>query len=105
MRSHVGYPEQILDKDLMNKFYSDLDLKTDKGFLLKILTLNKFYTGFRAAQFRLPIDKNDWRTHGLVAIVNAYYDPAENSIIVPAAVLTGVFYQEDRNHKPDIAIQ
>merc|ERR1712192_170904 len=35
-------------------------------------------------------------SHGGAAIVNAFYNPAENSINFPAGILDGVFFQEDR---------
>merc|ERR1712126_311817 len=47
-------------------------------------------------EFRQPIDKQSWKTHGGAAIVNAFYSSSENSIQFPAGILDGVFFQSDR---------
>jgi predicted metalloendopeptidase len=42
------------------------------------------------------VDKHSWVTHGGAAIVNAFYNPDENSIQFPAGILEGAFFQADR---------
>jgi len=42
------------------------------------------------------VDKKSWTTHGGAAIVNAFYNPDENSIQFPAGILEGAFFQADR---------
>ena len=58
--------------------------------------LKKFINLYYAKEFRKKIDKKDWRTHGGAAIVNAFYNPNENSIQFPAGILGGVFFEVDR---------
>ena len=92
---HVAYPKEILDTGLIDEYYSGLEMKTD-SFLLNSLRLKKFSNLHAAKEFRKKIEKNDWRTHGAAAIVNAWYNPEENSITIPAGVLGGVFYEGNR---------
>ena len=92
---HVAYAKEILDDGLINEFYSGLEMKDD-SYLLNILRLKKFINLYYAKEFRKKIDKKDWRTHGGAAIVNAFYNPNENSIQFPAGILGGVFFEVDR---------
>ena len=93
--SHVGYAKEILDDGLITEFYSGLELRND-SYLLNTLRLKKFINLHYAKEFRKAIDKKDWRTHGGAAIVNAFYNPDENSIQFPAGILGGVFFDVDR---------
>ena len=95
MNPHVAYAKEILDDDLINEFYQGLDLQTD-SYLKNYLRLRKFINLYYAKEYRKKIDKNDWRTHGGAAIVNAFYNPDENSIQFPAGILGGVFFDADR---------
>ena len=95
MVSHVGYSKEILDDRLTSKFYSGLHLKND-SYLLNILRVRRFIRHYYAKEFRRPIDKKDWRTHGGAAMVNAYYSANENSIQFPAGILGGPFFSVDR---------
>ena len=92
---HVAYAKEILDDGLINEFYSGLEMRND-SYLLNILRLKKFINLYYAKEFRKKIDKKDWRTHGGAAIVNAFYNPNENSIQFPAGILGGVFFDVDR---------
>jgi len=95
MVPHIAYAKEILDDDLINEFYEGFSLETDSYFK-NILRLNKWISAYYANEFRNPIDKTSWKTHGGAAIVNAFYNPSENSIQFPAGILDGVFFAEDR---------
>ena len=95
MTPHIAYSKEILDTDLMNQFYKGLSLKSD-SFLTNNLKLKKFILAYYSKEFRQPIDKQSWKTHGGAAIVNAFYSPNENSIQFPAGILDGLFFQADR---------
>jgi len=92
---HMAYAKEILDTDLINEFYDGLELRTD-SYLKNILRLKKFVYNYYIREFRNPIEKQSWKTHGGAAIVNAFYSPEENSIQFPAGILEGVFFQKDR---------
>ena len=47
------------------------------------------------SRLREPVDKDDWRDHSWTAVVNAFYSPSTNSIMFPAGILQGLFF----NHK------
>jgi len=95
MNSYVAYAEEILDDKLITEYYEGLELNSD-SFLENVLTLSKHINLYYAKEFRKPIVKEDWRTHGGAAVVNAFYDSSENSIKFPAAVLGGVFFGAER---------
>ena len=95
MTSHMAYAKEILDDNLINEFYEGLDLKPD-SYLKNYLRLKRFINLYYAKEYRKKIDKKDWRTHGGAAIVNAFYNPEENSIQFPAGILGGVFFDAER---------
>jgi len=92
---HIAYAKEILDDKLINEFYQGIDLQKD-SYLKNIIRLKKFISLYYVKEFRTPIDKKSWKTHGGAAIVNAFYNPAENSIQFPAGILDGVFFNADR---------
>jgi membrane metallo-endopeptidase-like protein 1 len=92
---HIAYSKEILDDELIEEFYNGLILPKD-SYLGNILILTQWISAYYAKEFRKPIDKQSWKTHGGAAIVNAFYNPSENSINFPAGILDGVFFQEDR---------
>ena len=80
---HMAYPKEILDDGLINEFYEGLELNTG-SYLKNYYTLKKFINLYYAKEYRKKIVKDDWRTHGGAAVVNAFYNPSENSIQFPA---------------------
>jgi len=95
MTPHIAYSKEILDNNLINEFYAGLKMDSP-SYLKNILTLKKFISEYYVKEFRQPIDKQSWKTHGGAAIVNAFYSSSENSIQFPAGILDGVFFQSDR---------
>lgn len=92
---HVGYAREILDDNLIDEFYQGLELNS-KSYLKNFLSLKKFINDYYTKEFRNPVDKHSWKTHGGAAIVNAFYSSTENSIQFPAGILDGLFFQADR---------
>merc|ERR1719348_541795 len=92
---HIAYPKEILNNKLIEEFYNGLVLPKD-SYVGNNLHLTKWISAYYAKEFRKPIDKQSWKTHGGAAIVNAFYNSAENSINFPAGILEGAFFQEDR---------
>ena len=95
MTPHIAYPKELTDDDLINDFYRGLSF-ADKGYMDNVLALRRFIDQYYVREFRRPIDKKSWKTHGGAAIVNAFYSPEENSIQFPAGILGGVFFNADR---------
>ena len=52
----------------------------------------------RTKEFGRPIDKHNWKRgdHGLVAVYFAGYEDSDNTIYIPAGILDGMFFQDDR---------
>ena len=92
---HIAYAKEILNENLINEFYEGIDLQKD-SYLNNIIRLKKFISLYYVKEFRKPIDKKSWKTHGGAAIVNAFYNPGENSIQFPAGILDGAFFNADR---------
>ncbi|KAL1513422.1 hypothetical protein ABEB36_002838 [Hypothenemus hampei] len=95
MSTHIAYPDEMLNNDKLEEFYSDLELDENK-YLKSILNLTLFGTKFSFKRLRQPVNKTDWITHGRPAVVNAFYSAIENSIQFPAGILQGVFFSADR---------
>merc|ERR1711971_680364 len=95
MTPNIAYAKEILDNRLLEEFYDGLVL-SKASYLKNYLHLKIWISKYYAKEFRQPVDKKSWKTHGGAAIVNAFYNPAENSINFPAGILDGVFFQEDR---------
>jgi len=95
MKSFIAYAEEILDNENLNEFYDGLEIKSD-SFLDNMLSLRQFINKYYTKEYRIPVDRHSWKTHGGAAIVNAFYSPNENSIQFPAGILDGVFFQADR---------
>ena len=96
MVSHIAYAKEILDTGILDQFYDGLTLSRETGYLGNILQLKRWINGYHSKEFRKLRDPQSWRTHGGAAIVNAYYEAKQNSMIFPAGFLDGIFFQEDR---------
>ena len=87
MRLHVGYPEELLDDNLISQHYQGLDLDTG-SYLKNFYRLQKFKYQQGIKEFRENITKNNWKTHAEVAAtIDAFYDFYDNSINIPAAIM------------------
>jgi putative endopeptidase len=81
----VGYPDKWID-------YSKL--RIDRAdFLGDVFAANRFRVARDTAKIGKPVDKTDW---GLTPqTVNAYYDPSNNEIVIPAGILEKPFFDAD----------
>ena len=84
MKIKMGYPDKadpIFDKFVVNK----------KDSLYKVIReINKVQLFDNIAKFSKPVDKNKWLMPG--HMVNACYNPSDNDITFPAAILQAPFY-------------
>ena len=96
MVSHIAYSNEILDTEILDQFYDGLTLRRENGYLGNILQLKQWINSYHSKEFRKVRDPQSWKTHGGAAIVNAYYEAKQNSMIFPAGFLDGIFFQEDR---------
>ncbi|KZC14076.1 Endothelin-converting enzyme 1 [Dufourea novaeangliae] len=89
MLLRIGYPDFILQSDLLNERYKDVVIHPDMYFEN---TLNILQHLTRVEQDRLgsPVNKTLWNT--APAVVNAYYSRSKNRIMFPAGILQPPFY-------------
>ena len=97
MTPNIAYAKEILDDRLLEDFYDGLVI-SKASYLKNYLQLKIWISKYYANELRKPKDPKSWKTHGGAAIVNAFYNPAENSINFPAGILDGVFFQGE-THK------
>jgi len=81
---HVAYAKEILDTPRINEYYNGLNLTHYDSFLYNILDLKKFIYDYNIREFRNPIDKRSWKTHG-----------EGNSIQFPAGMLEGIYSEKE----------
>ncbi|CAL4068066.1 unnamed protein product [Meganyctiphanes norvegica] len=91
----IAYPPELLDDKKLNEFYDGLTINSGE-FLMQRRNLSKFTADYKIKQLREWVDKNDWKTYGKAAVVNAFYSADTNSIVFPAGILQGVFFNADR---------
>lgn len=83
MEFRVGYPEQWRD-------YSALSI--DRGpYVLNVLRSAVFLSQRELNKIGKPVDKNEWEM--TPQTVNAYYDPSNNSLNIPAGILQPPFFE------------
>ena len=93
----MAYAKEIMDKKHIDEYYNGLYLTrySEDSFLKNIFKLKKFIYDYNIQEFRNPIDKRSWKTHGGAAFVHSSYSREENSIQIPAGMLEGVFSSQD----------
>ena len=81
----VGYVDELLDDDIMNEYYSNLNL-LDKSYLKNVLTIQKFNREYFASEYPKKRDIKDWRLNAVTYVgENAWYGPNVNAFTHPAA--------------------
>ncbi|KAI5692897.1 hypothetical protein M8J75_003309 [Diaphorina citri] len=95
MTPYIAYPEELLINAKLEEYYSGLEVEPT-NYLEAALNLSRFDTNYSISQLRKSVNKTDWKTHAYPTIVNAFYNPYENSIQLPAGILQGTFFSNDR---------
>ncbi|AOS96949.1 Neutral endopeptidase [Microbulbifer aggregans] len=78
----IGYPDEWRD-------YSDLQVSED-NLAGNVLAANLFETLYDRSKLGKPLDRGEWGMSPQT--VNAYYNPAMNEIVFPAAILQPPFF-------------
>ena len=79
----IGYPDTWED-------YSTLDIKKSNTYFENISAINKWSTANNLSEIGEPVDKTEWGMSPQT--VNAYFNPLNNEIVFPAAILQAPFY-------------
>jgi putative endopeptidase len=82
IRVKVGYPDKWRD-------YSALEVDTD-AYVLNAIRAHKFAFNYELSKINKPVDKDEWFMPP--QMVNAYYNPTQNEIVFPAAILQPPFF-------------
>ncbi|MCM0582624.1 endopeptidase [Weissella diestrammenae] len=81
---HIGYPDR-----LPARFY-DKVIDSDLTLFDNFQKLSQLGIAYAWSKWHQPVDKTEW--HMPAHMVNAYYDPQQNQIVFPAAILQAPFY-------------
>ncbi|SHI87098.1 putative endopeptidase [Mesonia phycicola] len=87
----IGYPDEWED-------YSNLEVSADKGYYNNMVAVSSWSYKKNLAEINEPVDKKEWGMSPQT--VNAYFNPFNNEIVFPAAILQPPFY----NYKADAAV-
>ena len=87
----IAYPDEWED-------YSKMNVKTGNSYAENMLAVTEWSVKKNYSKINEPVDKKEW---GMAPqTVNAYYNPLNNEIVFPAAILQPPFY----NYQADDAV-
>jgi putative endopeptidase len=78
MVKKIGYPDKWKD-------YSTLDINRD-SYVINVLNANNWHFKDMVSKLGKPVDRTEWQMNPQT--YNAYYNPSNNEIVLPAAILT-----------------
>jgi len=87
----IGYPDKWED-------YSKMEVSADKTYFDNIAAISKWRQDKNYSEIGEPVDKSKWGMSPQT--VNAYFNPRNNEIVFPAAILQPPFY----NYTADEAV-
>jgi len=79
----IGYPDDWED-------YSKLEVNEDNSYFQNMMAVNKWRRDKNYSEIGEPVDKTEWGMSPQT--VNAYFNPLNNEIVFPAAILQPPFY-------------
>jgi putative endopeptidase len=86
IKKKVGYPDKWKD------FSS---LKIDRGpFVLNMMRGNQWWNAYQMNKLGKPVDRNEWDM--TPQTYNAYYNPSNNEIVLPAGIFTVPGYRDEQ---------
>ncbi|MBS9463087.1 M13 family metallopeptidase [Flagellimonas sp. 389] len=87
----IAYPDDWED-------YSSMEVSADKSYFENMVAVDKWQTTDNFSDIGEPVDKTEWGMSPQT--VNAYFNPLNNEIVFPAAILQPPFY----NYTADEAV-
>lgn len=82
----IGYPDKWKD-------YSALEIDPEQTYYQNIVNASRWAVADNMADLGKPTDRSRW--YMSPQTVNAYYDPSQNEICFPAAILQAPFFNPD----------
>lgn len=86
----IGYPDEWKD-------YAAMDIEKDNSYYKNLLAASRWHYKDNLSRINQPVDTVEW--HMNPQTVNAYYNPSQNEIVFPAAILQPPFF----DYKADAA--
>ena len=93
----IGYPDQ------WPEYYKGAEVrgKENGGYLIdNVISLEKAAGAYSREIFAKPVDRKQW--YMTPQTVNAYYDPSNNQIVFPAAILQAPFYSAGASYEKNL---
>ncbi|CAK9298945.1 unnamed protein product [Gordionus sp. m RMFG-2023] len=90
MNELIGYPDTIYNDEELKKEFEEINTKGN--FLNNVIAIGMYEFTKNFAELRKPVIRNSWSTGP--AVVNAFYSPNKNNIVIPAGILQPLFYSE-----------
>ncbi|RRD31521.1 endopeptidase [Streptococcus minor] len=86
---HIGYPERLPET------YAKKIIDENLSLIENVQNLAKISIAHSWSKWNQPVDTTEW---GMPAhMVNAYYNPQQNKIVFPAAILQAPFYSLEQS--------
>lgn len=79
----IGYPDEWED-------YSTMEIKAENGYFENMVAARKWSMNKNLGEIGEPVDRKEWGMSPQT--VNAYFNPLNNEIVFPAAILQPPFY-------------
>lgn len=97
MAVHAVYPDEFFD-------HGELTLSNNTNLVQSVAAINTFALNQAALNADQPIDRSKWGNEMSNLTVNAYYNPANNSINILAGILAdGSLFREDAKYEENLA--
>lgn len=85
MKQKVGYPDKWKD-------FSTLDIKSD-SYIENVMRANIWWSNYHINKLGKPVDRDEWNMYPQT--YNAYYNPSNNEIVLPAGIFTVPGYRDE----------
>ena len=85
IKKKVGYPEKWKD-------FSTLQVGTE-SYLANLVSANKWWHQYNVNKLGKPVDRDEWDM--FPQTYNAYYNPSNNEIVLPAGIFTVPGYRDE----------
>jgi putative endopeptidase len=85
IKKKVGYPNKWKD-------FSAMDISTE-NYLQNVINANKWWHNFYLKKLGKPVDRDEWEM--TPQTYNAYYNPSNNEIVLPAGIFTIPGYHDE----------
>ncbi|KAG8179469.1 hypothetical protein JTE90_021033 [Oedothorax gibbosus] len=93
-RSAIAFPDEILDDEKLNHFYSSV--KVGENHFTNVKSVFSFKQKERMKELNTLHSRFSWSAMDNFLTANAYYEPSENAIIIPIGILQGIFFSPER---------